>query len=78
MATIVFKIVKAEKENLVERLTNNVINTAVVAASSSSNLSLSQPQSSSSTFLNSFDQIDSFRKEESENYPNNSKGDIAD
>src|SRR5688500_12557635 len=68
-------LTKKNYENLVEILTNNVINTAVVAASSSSNLSLSQPQSSSSTFSNSFDQIDNFRKEESENYHNNSKGD---
>ena len=62
-------------ENLVEELTNNGIDNA--SASSSSNLLLSQPQSSSSTFSNSFDQIDSFRKEESESF-HNSKGDIAD
>jgi len=60
-------------ENLLEALTNNAID---IAASSSLNPTLSLPQSSS-TFPNSFDQIDTFRKEESESF-DNSKGDIAD
>ena len=47
-------------ENLVEALTNNVINTAAVATSSSSNLSLSQLQSSS-TFPNISNQSDKYR-----------------
>jgi len=64
----------AEKnyENLVEELTNNVIHTAM--ASSDSTFSLPQ---SSSTFPNSFDQINTYRKEESESF-DNSKEDIAD
>ncbi len=60
-------------ENLVEALTNNAIDTA---ANSSSNPTLLLPQSSS-TFPNSFDQIDTFRKQESESF-DNTKGDIAD
>jgi hypothetical protein len=47
-------------ENLVEALTNNVINTAAVATSSSSNLSLSRLQSSS-TFPNISNQSDKYR-----------------
>jgi len=60
-------------ENLVEVLTNNAINSAVT---SSPNPALSLPHSSS-TFQNSFDQIDTLRKEESESF-DNTKGDIAD
>jgi DNA-binding CsgD family transcriptional regulator len=68
----------AEKyyENLVEALTNNIINTAAVATSSSSNLSLSQLQSSS-TFPNISNQSDKYRIEETEAQCY-SKGDIAD
>ena len=64
----------AEKnyENLVEELTKNAINTT---ASSPSNPASSLPHSSS-TFPNSFDQIDIYRKEESESF-DNSKGDIV-
>jgi hypothetical protein len=67
----------AEKnyENLVEAFTKNAIDIAI-STSSSLNPTLSLPQSSS-TFRNSFDQIDTFRKEESESF-DNSKGDIAD
>jgi hypothetical protein len=68
----------AEKnyENLVEALTNNAINT--FAHSSSPNTTLSLPQSSS-TIPNSFDQIDTFRKEESEFYDkDDNKWNIAD
>jgi hypothetical protein len=63
----------AEKnyENLVEALTNNVMDTA---ANSSHNPTLSP--SPSSTFQNSFDQIDTYKVEEPETY--NSKRDIAD
>ncbi|HEX5979041.1 MAG TPA: hypothetical protein VFY68_17290 [Nitrososphaeraceae archaeon] len=63
----------AEKhyENLVEALTNNAI-----APAGASNPTLLLPQSSS-TFSNTSDQSDNYRKEESENY-HNSKGDIAD
>jgi hypothetical protein len=60
-------------ENLVEAFTKNAID---IAASASLNLTLSLPQSSS-TFPNSYDQIDTFRKEESESF-DNSKDDIAD
>jgi hypothetical protein len=49
---------------------------SINSTSSSLNPTLSLPQSSS-TFPNSFDQIDTFRKEESESF-DNSKGDIAD
>ena len=55
-------------ENLIEALTNNVVNTA--AASSSSN-------PTSSTSLGSYDQSDAYRIEEPEIY-DNSKGDITD
>ncbi|MDQ3970137.1 MAG: hypothetical protein M3227_00420 [Thermoproteota archaeon] len=64
-------------ENLVKALTNNAIDNAAVAASYSSNLSLSQPQSSSSTFSIPSNHSDIYRIEESEIY-DNSKGDIAD
>jgi hypothetical protein len=64
-------------ENLVEALTKNVIDIAA-SASSSLNSTLSLPQSSSSSaFPNSFDQIDIFRKQDSESFHNN-KGYIAD
>jgi hypothetical protein len=63
-------------ENLVEALTNNAIDIAA-SASSSLNLTLSLPQSSSSIFSNSFNQNDTYRIEESENY-HNSRRDIAD
>jgi predicted HTH domain antitoxin len=62
-------------ENLVEAFTKNAIHIAT-SASSSTNPTLSLPQSSS-TFPNSVDQIDIYGIEESENY-HNSKGDIAD
>jgi hypothetical protein len=64
----------AEKnyENLIEALTNNAIDTAA----SSSNPTLSLPQSSS-TFSAPSDQRDKYRLEEPENF-DNSKGDIAD
>jgi hypothetical protein len=67
----------AEKyyENLVEACTKNAIDIAT-SASSSLNPTLSWSHSSS-TFPKSFDQIDTFRKEESESF-DNSKGDIAD
>jgi hypothetical protein len=61
-------------ENLVEAFTKSAIN--AIDSSSSLNLTLSLPQSSS-TFPNSFDQIDTLRKEESESF-DNTKGDIAD
>jgi hypothetical protein len=48
-------------ENLVEAFAKNAIN-VVDASSSSLNATLSLPQSSSSTFPNSFDQSDTFRK----------------
>jgi hypothetical protein len=66
----------AEKnyENLVEALTNNVMNTA---ANSSYNPKLSLPQSSSSTFPNLYNQSDTYRIEKSESF-HHSKGDIAD
>jgi hypothetical protein len=66
----------AEKnyENLVEAFTKNAIHIAT-SVSSSTNPTLSLPQSSS-TFPNSFDQIDIYGIEESENY-HNSKGDIV-
>jgi hypothetical protein len=59
-------------ENILEALTNNVIDTAA-ASSSNPALSLS---GSSSTFSNPFYQSDTYRKEEPEIY-DNSKGDIA-
>jgi predicted transcriptional regulator len=68
----------AEKhyENLVEALTNDTINNAV--ASSSSNLTLSLPSSSSSSiFLTPYNQSDNDRIEEPEGF-HNSKGDIAE
>ena len=64
-------------ENLVEALTNNAIDNAAVAASSSSNLSLSQPQSSSSTFPNLSNKNNIYRIEEAETY-HNSEDDISD
>jgi hypothetical protein len=68
----------AEKhyENLVEALTNEVINTAAAASSSLSNRT-SLPSSSSSTFLGRSDQSD-ISKTEKEGIFHNSKGDIAD
>ena len=69
----IFNLGEKHYENLLEVLVNNAIDTA---ANSSSNPTLLLPQSSS-TFPNSFDQIDTFRKEESESF-DNSKGDIAD
>jgi hypothetical protein len=60
--------------NLLEALTNGVINTAV--AFSSSNLILLLPQSSS-TFPRPFNQSDTSKIEESESFHNNN-GDIAD
>jgi hypothetical protein len=60
-------------ENLIEAMANNAISSA---ATSCSDPALSLPQSSS-TFSNSFDQTDTFRKEQSESF-DNSKGDIAD
>jgi hypothetical protein len=77
------KIKQTVKENVkailpdnkpLEVLTNEVINTAV--ASSSSNLILLLPQSSS-TFPRPFNQSDTYRTAESESFHNN-KGDIAD
>ena len=64
-------------ENLVEAFTKNAIDIAASASSSSLNSTLSSMQSSS-TFPNSYDLIDTFRKEESESFDNNSNGDIAD
>jgi hypothetical protein len=58
-------------QNLVKVLTNNAISSA---ATSCSDPTLSLQQSSSSTFSNSFDQIDTFRKNDSESF-HNSKGD---
>ena len=69
-------LVKKNYENLLEALTNNAIDIAT-SASSSLNSTLLLAQSSSSTFSNSFDQIDTFRKEESKRFDNN-KGDIAE
>jgi hypothetical protein len=60
-------------ENLVEALTNNVMNTT---ANSSYNPTLSLPQSSS-IFPNLSTQSDTYRKEESESFHNN-KDDIAE
>jgi hypothetical protein len=68
----------AEKhyENLVEALTNDTINNAV--ASSSSNLTLSLPSSSSSSIFSSpYNQSDNDRIEEPEGF-HNSNGHIAD
>jgi hypothetical protein len=62
-------------ENLVEALTNNVINTAAVAASSNPELSL--PSSSSSMFLGQSNQDGTYRIEESESF-HHSNEDIAD
>jgi hypothetical protein len=62
-------------ENIVEALTKDAIDIATSASSLNSTLSL--PHSSSSAFSNSFDQIDIFRKEESES-SHNRKGGIAD
>jgi hypothetical protein len=66
----------AEKnyENLVEILTNNAMSSA---AASSSNPTISLPQSSSFTFPNLSNQSDTYRIEESQSF-HNSKGDIAD
>jgi predicted ribosome quality control (RQC) complex YloA/Tae2 family protein len=66
----------AEKyyQNLVDILTNNVINKA---AASPSNCILSLPQSSSPTFPNLSNQCDTSKIEESKDY-HNSKDDIAD
>jgi hypothetical protein len=71
-ATIV-DLAEKNYENPVEALTNNAISSAA-ASSLNPTLSLSQ---SSSTFSNPFDQIDTYRIKEPENY-HNSKGDIAD
>jgi hypothetical protein len=60
-------------ENLIEVLTNNVMNTA---ANSSYNHTLSLPQSSSA-FPSLSNQNDTYTKEEPENFHTN-KGDIAD
>jgi hypothetical protein len=60
-------------ENLVEALTDNTID---AAAPSSSTSTLQLPSHSSLTFPSPFDQIDTYRREKSENY--NNKGDIAD
>jgi hypothetical protein len=68
---ILIDLAEKNYENLVEALTNDSISRAAV---SSSNSTLSVPRSSS-TFSNSFDQIDIFRKEEPESF-DNSKGDI--
>jgi hypothetical protein len=62
-------------ENLVEAFTKNSIDIAA-SAYSSLNPTLSLPQLSS-TVSNSFDQIDTFRKEEPETYHNN-KGNISE
>jgi hypothetical protein len=64
----------AEKyyENLVEALTNNVINTA---ASSSSNPPPSLP--SSSAFLGPYNKSDTYKTDKEEMF-HHSKGDIAD
>jgi hypothetical protein len=59
-------------ENLVEALTNNVINTA---ASSSSNPPPSLP--SSSAFLGPYNKSDTYKTEKEEMF-HHSKGDIAD
>jgi hypothetical protein len=66
----------AEKnyENLVEILTNNAMSSA---AASSSNPTISLPQSSSFTFPNLSNQSDTYRIEESQSF-HNSKGNIAD
>jgi hypothetical protein len=62
-------------ENLVEALTNNAIDNA--GAFSSSNPTLSLPQSSS-IFPGPLNKIAIYRIEEPEDYHNNSKGDISD
>jgi hypothetical protein len=67
-------LVKKNYGNLVETLTNNVMNTA---ANSSYNPKLSVPQSSSSTFPNLSNQSTTYRIEEPESF-DNSKGDIVD
>jgi len=66
----------AEKhyENLVGVLTNNAVDTV---ANSSYNLTLSLPQSSS-TSSNLFNQSAAYRIEEPETFHHNSIGDIAD
>jgi hypothetical protein len=68
----ILDLAKKNYENLVEALTNNVIDNA---ANSSLNLTLSLPQSSS-TFTNLFNENIIYRIEESESFHNN-KGDIA-
>ena len=70
---IVYHIWLKRFENLVDALANDSISSATA---SFSNSTLSVPESSS-MFPNSFDQIDTFRIEESESF-HNSKGDIAD
>jgi hypothetical protein len=66
--------VEKNYENLVEILTNNAMSSA---AASSSNPTISLPQSSSFTFPNLSNQSDKYRIEESESFHNN-KGDIAE
>jgi hypothetical protein len=65
-------LAKKNYKNLVEALTNNAISSA---AATSSNLTLSLPQSSS-TFPNIANQSDTDRIEDSVNY-HNIKGNIA-
>jgi DNA-binding protein YbaB/transposase len=62
-------------ENLVEALTNNVINTAAGAASSSSNPPPSLP--SSSAFLGPYNKSDTYKTDKEEMF-HHSKGDIAE
>jgi vacuolar-type H+-ATPase subunit E/Vma4 len=64
-------------ENLVQALTNNAIDIAASASSSSTNPTLSLPQSSSSMFPNLSTQSDTYKIEDPESF-HNSKGDIAD
>jgi hypothetical protein len=70
----IMDLTKKHYENLVEALTNNVMN---AAANSSYNLTSSLPKSSSSTFPNLSNENDIYRIKESETY-HNSKGDIAE
>jgi hypothetical protein len=69
----ILNLAEKQYENLVEALTNNVMNTA---ANSSYNPKLSLPQSSS-TFPNLSNQSDIYRIEEPEHF-HDSKDDIAD
>jgi hypothetical protein len=73
----ILNLTEKNYENLIEALTKNTIDIVASASSSSLNSTLSLPQSSSSAFPNSYDQIDTFRIEDSESI-DNSKGDIAD